>query len=600
MFDYNIIGSLQERVDVERLQVVDMDNSGTPEVLVVTTGKGGTPYTELKNTIYLFNSNGSIRWRYSIDREIYMSLVKDINNDLNMEVIVSSGALQDNIPRGTIRLISSRGETIRQFTRTSLNRFIYAGDINKDKYYELLTGSEGKLSYLFIDGEKIWDYPENGTLNASVYSASMIDIDNDNYDELMYSSAGVYLIDVYQREIASYEIDSEYDIANREVDHLTTAKLLSDDRPEILATTANTNTIYGIKIDELITQTDGSGHKLYTATLERIWSYEFYNKINSLKLYDVDDDKLDEIIVANEDGNLYVLDNTGSLLWSFRLENAAKDVAITDIEGDGELDIVVQSSTGSIYVLDPQGNFRWKHDTQLNLDKISLGDLDNDGIQELVVSTREPQLYAFKLNQSFIEKVKADNLYAQGERFFISSSYTAAQEKLEEAKEIYSKLGLETDVERANSLIKRIEAKLSENRRQLADVYYEKAQDFYISGDYQTSTKYVALSKEIYAEFGDADNVLKCELLELRIKTVSQSTLPIPTTPPKNQTGMDSGGFNFTQILFFGLLLLAGLSIVAYVRKRRQEQALAGPKEPWEDKALGDLDVDLIGGEDEE
>ncbi|MFH1126054.1 MAG: PQQ-binding-like beta-propeller repeat protein [Candidatus Altiarchaeota archaeon] len=607
MFNYSIVGSLDERIDVQRLEVVDIDNSGIPEILVITTGSGGTANTELKNRVYLFNANGSIRWRHSVDREILTSFLKDINNDRKIDTIVASGITLENTPRGTIQVIDHDGSATREFTRNSIIMTIYVDDMNNDKYYELITGSKAKVSLLYIDGERIWDYPSQGggLLNTSVYSVSTIDLENDKVKEVVYGSSGVYLLNNMGSQITGYELDTNLDLLKRKVKYVSSALLFGHGQPDILAATDGSNTIYALEITKLDYKIDMYDQKLYSGTLEQKWTYGFYNTINEIKPYDLDGDKLDEILTTNEDGNLYVIDSTGSLLWSFRLDGPAKGLLITDTEGEGEKNIVIESNSGSIYALDTKGNFLWRHDTNLQLEKISAGDIDGDGMNEFAVTTSSPELYVFKLNKTLLQKAKADEMYSEGERLYIASSFEEAREVLVKAMNMYGLLSLDLDVTKAQSLISRIDSKLSEDKRKLADVYYEKAQDYYISGDYKSSEKYVNMSKEIYSEFGDSENILRCELLQLRLGTINgHTTLPVTTTEAKNETSKPSGGgINLSYILLFVIVVIVLLALVAYVKKKREEQKIEAPKEPWEKDLLSKLDKDQDpnagGGEDE-
>ena len=611
LFNYSIAGTLNERIDVKSLNVVDVDNSGFSDVLVVTSGKAGTPYTQLKNLVIVFNPNGSVRWRHGVDREILASLIKDVNNDRKMDTIISSGLELENIARGTIQIINANGEAIREFSRTSMVSTMYIDDMFNNKYYELLAGSEGKLTLVYIDGEKLWEYPKSGILNASVYSTSTIDLDRDGHKEVLFGSAGVYLLDGRGNLISSYELEDDLDIHKREVIYVSAASITASDVPSIIAATA-TNNLYALGCrkesgrEELRIERDAEGNKIYYCDLEVRWKYGFYNTINAIKVYDLDGDRLDEILVADEDGTLQAVDNTGSRLWSFRLDNPALDLAIGDVENDGSMDIVTQSSTGSIYALDTKGNFRWSHDTSLKLDELSIGDVDGDSMLEIAVTTVEPHVYLFKLNATFVQKAKADNLYAQGERFFLASSYLAAREYLVQARDIYSRIGSESDVEKTQSLISRIDSKISDERRKLADVYYERARDYYISGDYKTASNYVQMAKEIYAEFGDSENVLKCELLQMRIDTALTGTgTKISTTIAVNTTGMDDGGINFNRFLFIGLVLLVGVGLIIYVVKKREswkEPKRGSPPKGREEDVLARIDrmdLNIGGGEDE-
>ncbi|MBM3309304.1 MAG: hypothetical protein FJY77_03535, partial [Candidatus Altiarchaeales archaeon] len=323
LFSYNILGSLQEKVDVERLKVTDVDNNGMMDILVVTTGKPGTPNTELKNSVYVFNKDGTIRWRYKIEREIFASIIKDVNNDRNMETVVSYGLMQENIPRGTIKILDKNGALINQYGRTSLMRAIHVDDLNNDKYYELLAGSESRLTLQFIDGSRIWDFPERTekALNNTVYSISTIDLDRDDEKEIVYGSSGVYLLSRYGKFICGYEVDTELDPLKRYVSYLTSARLSADGNPEIIAAT-NTNKIYALAVKDIRVTSTTADEKTYTANLEKKWVYEFHNNINSIQMYDLDKDSYDEILVANENGNMYALDNTGRVLWTFRLDDA--------------------------------------------------------------------------------------------------------------------------------------------------------------------------------------------------------------------------------------------------------------------------------------
>ncbi len=125
--------------------------------------------------------------------------MKDVNNDLNLETVISSGIEQEKISRGVIRVINKDGELLHQYSRTAIAGVMSIQDANDDKYYELLTGSDQKLMLLYVDGDKIWEYPESGTLNATVHSVGFIDVDHDKEMEFMYASDRLYFLETGKR-----------------------------------------------------------------------------------------------------------------------------------------------------------------------------------------------------------------------------------------------------------------------------------------------------------------------------------------------------------------------------------------------------------------
>ncbi|MDD5111286.1 MAG: hypothetical protein PHG85_01935 [Candidatus Altiarchaeota archaeon] len=582
--NYSIGDWIQEKIYVQRVEIVDIDNTGMGEVLLVTTGKAGTPYAQYKNSVYVFNRNGTIRWQYGVDREILASILKDVNNDLNIETVISSGVEQEKISRGVIRVINKDGELMYQYSRTAIAGVMSIDDANDDKYYELLTGSEQKLMLLFVDGDKIWEYPESGTLNATVHSVGFIDVDHDTEMEFMYASDRLYFLETNSKPITDIELESNTDPAKRDLFFISPVNITYSDYPSIIAVSKGNNYVYAVEIQEMRINYDPDGNKIHNLKLNIKWKYEFFNNINKIQIYDVDKDNYDEIVIANEDGTLQVIDNTGTQKWAFRLSGPAKDFVITDVDGDGQTEILTISYSGPIYALSLNGDLLWSYDTNLRLDKIAAGDLDSDGIREIAMTSDKPSLYVYQLNNSLLQKMKADAFYAQAERFFVSSSYGEAKSYLQQARDIYGRYGFDVEVQKVQVLLNRIDYQMSEERRKLGDVYYEKAQEYYITGDYSMSEKYVGMAKDVYREFGDSENVLKCELLELRIKTVGQPTLASTTSLPKNETGVETGGADMSMALAFGGILLVGLLIAAFFKKRMEDRKDSSTKKVMEDE----------------
>jgi tetratricopeptide (TPR) repeat protein len=256
-----------------------------------------------------------------------------------------------------------------------------------------------------------------------------------------------------------------------------------------------------------------------------------------------------------------------------------------------------------VYSLATDGRVHWKYETNTTLEKMALGDINGDGMQEIVVVTNEPKMYGLALNYTFVQKTSADNIYSEGTRLYRDNSLLEARETLSRAMAIYYNLGFQTEVDKVQSLIDKIDAQISEDRRELADTYYEKARDYYITGEYDSAKRFVSMSKEIYKEFGDSENVLKCELLELRINTVSMpTTMPIVTTVPTTMPNQAVVTIPLGYVLLIGLLLVTSIAVLLYVKKSKDEKREENVKESWENSLLsGNNKVDIkLGGEEDE
>jgi hypothetical protein len=535
IWEHELGPSLVEKPDILNLFVGDINNDFKAEVSVVTSGRASTGYTKEKNRVYVYRGNGSTYWEYGVGTTIMDVVLFDINNDQNIEHIVSGGERRENIQRGSLRIMGWNGESLRSFDLASSMDAITVGDLDNDRYHEIAIGSERIFLYHSY-GEKIWIYPAKGegVLNNTVGDIVFGNMDKDDYKDIVAGADVLYFLNRNGNLMAEYDLEPDVHYLKKGVKYVDVLDLSAGKYPEIIAVTLS-NEVHALRIDELISTGKGE-EQVNKITLDESWVKFFDCEINKIQAVNVDADEYLELLVGCSDHVLRALDNNGVLLWDYIVDGEVKDTAIADMDEDGVGDIVVGTSSGTVYLLDLKGNFKWKYVTPDGIIKIGVGDLDGDKLNDIVTVTDNSKIRAYVVNQTFTMRRRADMYYSLGRDNYISSNFDIAEDYLLKARELYSILGYLRGVEDAQTLLSRIGEKRIDNRRVEADMFYDKAQESFINGEYKNAQNFVQRAKTIYMEFGDTENVLKCELLELRIESILKGNVPTETIPKLNKT----------------------------------------------------------------
>ncbi|MCX6694709.1 MAG: hypothetical protein NTU61_00215 [Candidatus Altiarchaeota archaeon] len=570
MWNKSISGDIS-KLDILKLYVADIDNDGLYEAVIVTSGNAGTGTTKDRNRVIAYDGSGNVRWDYKVDDVIRESLMYDINNDMSQEFVVASGQTLNNIQRGTIRIIDSRGELLRSYDSTSIMQVLHLTDINEDRYYQLLGGSTLKAILFQTYGERVWTYPAEGkgALSSPATALDSADIDNDKKPEMLVGTDKLYYINNDGSFIGTYDYEpTESSTLKKGFTYLKAFKLSGSEYPDVLVVTKS-KTIQAARITKA---SIGSNEKYYEE-INKSWTLEMPADINTIIPTQADEDTFPEFVVGCANNKVYLIDNLGMIKWEYPLNGNVDDMILGDIDEDNITDIVVGTYAGTIYSLDLKGNFKWKQDTTTPILKVGLGDINGDGLDDIVVMKENNILEAYEINKTFVIRKRADNYFHLGQEYMLSMEYEKAIEYFGLAKLTYVNINYEKGVYDCENLTRQAAAQLTENRRKDADVYYSKAQDYFITGDYESALAFAKKAREIYLEFGDSEKVLKCELLELRIKNiinepVTVTTMDMTVTTLPLQQGLT---LDLRILSVVGLAALAVI-IIFYIRKRRKSE----------------------------
>jgi tetratricopeptide (TPR) repeat protein len=312
-----------------------------------------------------------------------------------------------------------------------------------------------------------------------------------------------------------------------------------------------------------------------TYQIEQTFRHDFGEGIVSLKIVDLTGDGYEEVLVGTEDDYITALSGNGDFLWSFKANGDVTDEDFADINSDGRGEVVLGTISGTIYVISKEkGEFMWRYDLNEPISKIEVADLEGDPYKEVVVGTMTRMVYVFEVNQTFTDLQMAEDLYIQAQELYIVPEYNMSLDYLKRAQEFYRRANDPVGIRKTGEMIKTIEDKFSGLKKYQADMYYDKAQEYFVEGEYEQAKKYAEMSKKLYEEFRDTQNSLKAELLLMRIeKMIAETTKETSTTvyvapeaPPK--VNRKTTAYILLGIAF--IILVAGLII----KKRRSAKAM--------------------------
>ncbi|MFH0862450.1 MAG: tetratricopeptide repeat protein [Candidatus Altiarchaeota archaeon] len=597
-FDDRVLPNINERVTVLKTWMADINDDGKEELMVVTSGGDNSYNTANKNQINVYGENGTKIWKYGVDDRIRSIIIYDINNDRMLETIVASGQTLNKIQRGTIRILGADGKLDRSYDSTAIMFDIGLGDIEGDRYYDIAGGSEKRVFLFRAFGERIWMYPPHQAvlLNESVTAVVLDDVDKDGKQEVVAASDYIYYLDgVDGTEIYKLDLEPDLPLKKKGYKFLKTANLGGIYRDTIAVTSADR--IVAVRIKEV--KTDTLGRKY---TFENEWEAKLGCGVKDI-LLSMANDKYDNILVACSDNKIYMINRNGGIAWSYLLDGEPTSIYLEDVDSDGNDDILASVSSGSIYALDLSGYFMWRYSTAAPLLKVAAGDMAGDGNKVIVAVSGEPKVMAYRINESYTERRKANTLFYLGrDEFLASKNIIQSLGHLKEAKAIFDRLGDEQMAQTAQTYITKIENLLSKNHEKEADILYARADEYYQTGDYENALTFLDKATRLYQEYNNNDGLVKCELMRMQIELI-RKTPPTATLPPTTSTTIPEEAADNTQALvILGAFVLAAAAIVALkVRSARANQAaeddgFGGSKDMWE-KERTEEDGKINGGD---
>lgn len=598
MWEQDIIPATKEMVNVLAVDVPDLNNDGYADAYVITASSTSSLSPGQRNQINVYRADGTRVWGLAVDGRIRDAIIEDIDNDHNIEFVISTGEVLNKIQKGTIRIVDSVGNLQRRYESTAIMNRIRMGDLDGDRYNEIAGGSEKRLYLFQIYGENLWSFPSQGDrlLTAPVTAVDIADVDGDGKGEVIAGADMIYYIDPKGNLITSIDLEPETPVLNKEIKYLLEGKFTGTGYPDTLAVTSS-DLIKTVTVKRARTRDNA----VTDMVLEQGWTTKLECRINDIKLQNIDADNNDEILIACSDNKVYALDHTGYTLWEYQLDGEPRSLYIADVDQDGGKDILVASETGTLYALTLKGDFEWMYKVGHPLAKVGAGDMNGDGRNEIVVVTQQPKIMAFTLDENYTTRKKADGIFMKGQEAYLKSDYPKALEFFREAKLEYSRLGDQKGIYEVQTLISKIESLDTEAERKEGDLFYAKAQEYYYLGDMPNAKNFVAKANEAYTKFGNNEGMVKCELLRMLIeKRMSDVN---PTVTPGNRTTTTvpepDGGLGTMAYVVAAAILLLIVAVAVFGRKgpkkkKKLTDAFETGEEMWE-QDMKDLEKEVRG-----
>jgi|GEM_PF-1378243 len=592
------IGSPSERIKSNIIFIgsSDINNDGFEEVIAVSGGSITSILQPSNNIVYVYSKDGELLWEKKIDDEITSVYVKDIDRDDFQEIIVSAGQMREEISRGRIYIIMENGEIIRTLHSTSIVNSIHITDIDGDKLQDIIGGSPARVRLFDSFGMNKWNLPTYKNINV-VNAGNVL---GDSVKEVLAGSDELIVIDNLGSKVTSITANSLSNEVNDEINSIHTINTPKEAYPYIVVTTKKSPKIHVLKA-------------IYNQTIKkyqliRKWDYDVGDSISYLGVSDLEPDGYNEILVGTNDGYFFVLNGVGDLAWSFKANGGIMDADVSDVNTDGEEDVILGSISGTIYVLSSEeGGFMWRYDLAEPISNVEVADLEGDPYKEIIVGTLTRAMYVFEVNRTFTDLHMANTLYLKAQELYVISQYTLSLSYLQRARELYVKVDDRVGIRKSDGLIEDVNDKLSGLEVVQANVYYEKAKEFFIEGEYLQAKRYAEMSKLIYDKIRDTQNSIKVELLLLRIDKMIMQIEVISTTTLTPIIEADEGEFTMKSAYFTLIIAAIVLAAGLYLKRRKSSGTMETIMTEYEkdlekviEEDLSELkDMNLGGGESE-
>jgi len=564
-WERDLMPSLKEKVTVMEAGILDINYDGYGEAYAVTTDSEYTANMDKKNMVAAYDFNGSRLLYYGVDNELRQAVPFDIDNDHRIEFLLVTGQKLNNVERGELKIVGSDGDLIRTIDTIGILNSIDVGDLNGDRYWEIVGGSEGKVWVFNSFGEPFWDYPPygKGLLKHPVNAVKVADLDSDGEGEVIAGADKLILLDRSGVLMGEYDFDPRTDPKNKEITSVLTGKLGGGYYEDTLAVIEG-ETLKVLSIYELKKSNQG---KLITA-MNRSNTITLNCKITELRLANLDADGLTEMLVTCPNNMLYALDTNGRVKWDYPFGSEPTDIKVTDMDGDQVDDILVSESSGRIYMFGIDGTLKWLFSGGRPILKIGAGDMDGDGVKEVAAVVEGEKFIVYTMDEGYTIRRLADMSFAMAQDAYIHADLKKALEHYKQAKTYYMRVDDMLAVSRCQSFIKEIEGKLLLDRQKEADTLYSKAQEYFMLRDYRNALDLVEKSAKLYLELGSSDGIVRCELLKLQIEKALGAVNPSITLPPTTTTlPQGEGGIPPWVLIVAGLFALI-VVVASYLKAK--------------------------------
>ncbi len=490
------------------------------------------------STLAFAEFNPEIEWKFTAKEGINSIYVSDLENDGNIEIAITASI------DGMVYILDSKGEVKWKYNLVCPVSRVYAADLDNDGKQEVMMSSCEYLTITDSYGAK------KGQIHSwrGVKDAYASDIDGDNFKEVIATinpspyTNGISVIDETGKKKWSYNMEEKpYSVYASDIDN--------DNKKEVMVGAAEKEERF-FKSGRVY---------LLNSTGGMLWNFKTAGGVNYVYASDIDNDGSNEILVGSyqrfyvldrkgnlkwdyatggyiykievsdidNDGNkemivgsndLYVFDKNGNLKWKDRVGTEVYDIFVDDIDNDGNLEILVGSDR--VYIFNQKGDLDWKSEEYLSVKGVYAIDLNKDGFNEIIAGTLDKNLYVFE-TINYAKTRLGSSYYERAQNFYTSKDYENASRYARMAKGTFSEIGDGDGISKSELLISQIEKlslRIGEDSRD-ADKFYKTAQDFYFSRDYLNASAYARMARDKYSSVGDTEGISKSNSLIGNINT---------------------------------------------------------------------------------
>lgn len=548
------------------INVEDLDPGGVSELVVVSG-----------DTVYVIGNDGALLWKKDITNLVSIC-ISDLEWDEKKEIVVSSGKSIENIARGNIWIFENSGKLRWVFPSgkvksNKIMREIKTVDMDDNGYKEILGGTRQGVATLADNyNEYLWYNALNDSIESistelrgwilanSDYSIYLMDFEGSiewNYS-LSKGVSSVYLADFYPRageEIFAVSLEDSIYVLNTDGE---------------------------LEVNINITEEDFDAVPL-----------------------NLDDDDYDEILLTS--GNIaYARDVNNDALWEYDAGEEIRGIIAEGMVNDS----ILLLSDSHLHAISRDGELEHIYDPGLkySMSDVVIDDFENDGEREFIISSADG-VYVFNINWTQVNREKADNYYRRADEYFAIKDYENSTIYIKMARAAYGELNDNENVLRCSIIIAKIAAGVKDEKKALAESYYQLAEYYYNNSLYENASTYIVDATRAYIGLRDGEGIAKCNALSRRIKdamittstslpestTSSMPETTIPTTIPAEDNAL---GDITGKLPGMAAVLIVVLAIIFIKRKRTKQTNKGKSKETKKEESRGIEDEG--GGEIEE
>jgi len=472
-------------------------------------------------------------WSQDVRGEVNNVRAVDLNGDGKAEVIVDSLYVTSEGKSGTIFMFDGAGQP----------GWKYLGGLLEDTYVSnrgyTIVGSGAYAELLTPSGEEVWKIPTRNSPTQSIYSQSVYaaDLNGDGKDEAVvgtnYGLKGSVLnIRGFGKEelatITFKGLETPY--------ALSSADFGGSSRTVLVGTIKySPNTIGGTYTPTYSKPSTFYAFDLGGATR---WSDNFEGGVSAVKACDINGDSLTEAVVGSV-GRVKAYSNLGNVLWDASVDGqvhaidcgplssngsigvfvgAGKVYAFDpagaalwqyssgeitalkayDLAQDGSAEVILGSS--SIRVLDSQGELVYKSDPVGVVHSIDVGDLNGDGYVSIVYGSKDHKVRVLD-TAAYAQVSQAESYYMFADKAYRDGDFNLTSYYGLLAKDLYGIAGRQADEAKVKTLLDK------SGRYSSGETYYNLTNYYFAKGEYSEAAKYAQLGADEYRKVNDMAHV---------------------------------------------------------------------------------------------